>query len=228
MEIYWLIIIVFENRAFGNENYGAFFQGIHNVATQMDPSIFFTPGFANDGNINIGNDTNAVIPFETPSTQTARVKRSYNDAIRTEDTVTASPEACITNLLVITLSVYYFDLYLYWQRQENQTRKTDKHNQEKKEKMNQIFICNTSMVYEESLNIKIFNEHFMNYQHKYQLQQDSDNWHVYHNFKQLKHQINQLLKVVVVLIQQILEIIVIWKQILSNEKLQYLFEKIIM
>ena len=32
-EIYWLIVIVFGNKTFGNENYGAFFQDIHDVAT---------------------------------------------------------------------------------------------------------------------------------------------------------------------------------------------------
>ena len=142
MNIYRLIIIIFGNKAFGHKNYGAFLQDIHNVAIQMDPSIFLASRLVDDGNINIENDMNTATPSETPSTQIAPVHRSYNNSNRTQGDVTRSPEACATNLLIIVLVYYYFDytitIKLYFLQAKSKkinkkTKKTQQSQEKKKE-----------------------------------------------------------------------------------------------
>ena len=139
MRIYWLIIIVSGHKTFGNESYVAFFEDIHNVATKIDPSICLTLGFANNGNINITNDMYTGTLSETTNTQTASIKRTYNDAIRTQGNTTGSAEACITNLLLIIL-VYYFDyiITIKFYFLQAKRRKTSKTNTRKKRKKKMI------------------------------------------------------------------------------------------
>ena len=128
MKIHWLIITVFGHKTFGIKSYGAVFQDIHNVATQIDHSTCLTPGFANDGNINIENDMNTGIPSDSTNTPTAPIKRSA--------------EACLTNLLIVIFFLaYYFDYtitikFYFLQAKRRKINKKTIQTQQKRKKTN--------------------------------------------------------------------------------------------